>query len=109
MMDFAAQRPPQPLTPPRGADDWGLREKVMGVDVIKLGMGIDQEADRPLPPLPSGRQRPLGSRHRTVRSATPHRAPEDAESPADPSAALSPKSALWRSHSQGICASRPRT
>jgi len=28
-----------------GTDDGGLWEKMIGVDVIKVGMGIDQEAD----------------------------------------------------------------
>jgi len=37
---------PRLLTPPVGADDGDLREKVIGVDVIKVRMGIDQEADQ---------------------------------------------------------------
>jgi len=48
------------FTPPVRTDDGGLRKKMIGVDMIKVGMGIDQEADRLVRNSTDFRQHALG-------------------------------------------------
>jgi hypothetical protein len=58
------------LTPPVGTDDGGLREEVIGVDVVHVGMGIDQETDRLVRNSTDFRQQALG--HRGIGQAIDH-------------------------------------
>ncbi len=58
------------LAPIVGAYDHGLREEVIDVDVIRVGMGIDQEADRLLRNPADFRENTLG--HGSIGQAVDH-------------------------------------